>query len=112
MTPTGDEPPHEITADDILSGKTLQVCAASMMHKGITRRGRPAAFGTIRVASLCSGSEMVSVVLDAITEECVQQKVPLTFKTVLACELDAKKRLVSRMQVASLTPTYDLVFGT
>jgi hypothetical protein len=91
-TPIGDEPDGEVAALDILEGRTLQVAAKWIVNKGITLCGRPTCSGAIKVGSLCSGSEMLSVALGALTDEFVEQRIPVTFTTVMVCEVDQKKR--------------------
>ena len=71
----------------------MEVVARHIVHEGITTFGRPELKGTIRVASLCSGSEMLSVTLDALSQGLKEQQVRVNFLTVMVCELDPKKRL-------------------
>jgi hypothetical protein len=91
----GDTPPDALSPDDILKGRALEACMQHFVHQGIVKVGRPPLKGTLRVGSLCSGSEMLSVALDALTQECKKQGIDLSFKVVMVCEIDPKKRFHS-----------------
>jgi hypothetical protein len=85
-------PPGHITGEAVLAGLTLSCAAKCMVHRAIVRYGRPPVAGTIRVTSLCSGSEMVSVVLDALNHEFIAEIIGLRLYLNVACELDNRKR--------------------
>jgi hypothetical protein len=94
-------PPGHITGEAVLAGLTVSCAAKCMVHRAIVRYGRPPVAGTIRVASLCSGSEMVSVVLDAINQEFIAERIGLRLYLNVACVRARQKKEASELQAIS-----------
>ena len=106
-TPNGDEEP-KVTTADFLNGTVAESCAARYCYLAVQSHGRPTANDIeIKVASLCSGSEMVAVVASAIGKALAVQGVPVRFQFMLLCEVVAAKREWGSNVVDCLFPDND-----
>ena len=92
FTPLGDEPPTHVKAEDLLEGKMLLTFAKAVVHKGVISCGRPSLQGDFKLASLCSGSEVLSVAMGALTSAFQEQGIELRVFVPLACEIEPNKR--------------------
>lgn len=92
FTPLGDEPPTHVKSEDLLEGKMLRTFAKSVVHKGVISCGRPSLQGDFKLASLCSGSEVLSVAMGALSSAFQEQGIELRVFVPLACEIEPNKR--------------------
>ena len=92
FTPLGDEPPMHVKSEDLLEGKMLRIFAKSVVHKGVISCGRPSLQGDFKLASLCSGSEVLSVAMAALSSAFQEQGIELRVFVPLACEIEPNKR--------------------
>lgn len=87
-----ERPPGTLDAKHFLDGSQLQVFAERCVYLAIDRLGRPAATRQLKVGSVCSGSEMLSVSLDALASALATHGCNLTFAVPFVSEIDATKR--------------------
>ena len=87
-----DRPPDNLAAEHFLDGSHLLHFANRCVYLAIERLGRPASSRQLRVASVCSGSEMLSVSLDALAGALGAHHCGLTFAVPYVCEIDPAKR--------------------
>lgn len=100
-TPVDPSPPGRLSAEDILNGDTLTHFAKRAVHCAILHCGRPSLQGELKIGSLCSGSEMLSACLHALTSCLRAEQVELELRTPFCCEADPLKRKWC-IQVANL----------
>lgn len=75
------------------NGTVADACAARYCYLAVRSHGRPNAINLdVKVASLCSGSEMMGVVGNAINKALRAQDISVRFQSVLLCEVVAAKR--------------------
>ena len=107
-TLTGDCLGDELLREHFLNGLHLQQFAKRCVYLAIQELGSPASSREIRVASVCSGSEMLSVSLDALQSALGEQRCALTFTVPYVCELgSAKRRWCMRVQDTLRPPDGD-----
>lgn len=90
-TPLGEAPP-ELTAEHLLRGQVLDVYAQHATYAGVMQMGRPSLKGDLKIVSLCSGSEMLSVAMDALSKELLKQQIHIDIRVPCICEVDETKR--------------------
>lgn len=91
-TPIGDPPPTCITQADFHDGEILEKYAHHTVTQGILTAGRPSAQGELLLASVCSGSEVLSPAMAALSSELRRQGMHLSVKVQCVCEVDQQKR--------------------
>ena len=103
-----EAPPHEVlSAQDFQEGKVLAAYAKYVVHQAVVKVGRPSLSGEMSVGSLCSGSEMASVAIDALGSALVDQAVPINFRTSFCCESVEGRRKWCQAVVDKLHPGSD-----
>lgn len=91
-TPLGDIPTNQMSG--ATTGSLLEAFAQWIVYNAIKIRGRPLmpVDRVVRIGSACSGSEMLSVAVDALAAELQNQHIKVTFEVVFTCEIDKDKR--------------------
>ena len=94
-TVLGEAPLDILPAEAFKNGSHLSVFARRCVCKAIALLGRPARATRgheITVGSVCSGSEMLSVALDALGNVLAREECHVSFSVPFICEVDAAKR--------------------
>ena len=90
--PTGDEVP-EVGVKDFHIGTCAETCAARYCFLAVQSHGRTTGSSLdVKVASLCSGSEMLVVATKAAGQAIQAQGISVNFECCLLCEVVASKR--------------------
>ena len=91
-TPT-DYVPEEMTAADLINGRTLEVSARRCVGRCIQLAGRPSTKVKVklRLGSVCSGSEMLSCRTHSLEEAMQAEGLDWSIEAAFVCDSDPAK---------------------
>ena len=93
-TPRSREPCSSLTSEMFKDGTFLKNYAHACVSKGVSMRGSPEqeTHRTLRIGSLCTGSCIDAIAMDALTSGLAEEGIDVTFESAFLVEKDNDKR--------------------